>query len=89
MDLPNGIPSHDTFGDVFAAIKPEQLQARFLECVETIRQRVSGEIVAVDGKTIRGSRSIAENKRAVHVISAWAAENGLVLGALATDEKKQ
>lgn len=87
LELPNGIPSHDTFGDVFAAIKPEQLHTGFLEWVETIRQRISGEIVAVDGKTIRGSRSVTENKQAVHVVSAWAAENGLVLGELATAEK--
>ena len=60
LELPNGIPSHYTFGDVFAAIQPEQLHTGFMEWMGTIRQRVSGEIVAVDGKTIRVSQSVAE-----------------------------
>lgn len=87
LSLENGIPSHDTFGDVFSAINPDELRAGFMEWVETVRQKVTEEIVAVDGKTICASKSVAENKKAVHVVSAWAAENGLVLGEIATDEK--
>ena len=87
LKLENGIPSHDTFGDVFSAIKPEELRTGFMEWVETVRRKITDEVVAVDGKTIRASKSVAENKKAIHVISAWAAENGLVLGELATDEK--
>lgn len=87
LSLENGIPSHDTFGDVLCAIEPEALRAGFMEWVETIRERISGEIVAVDGKTICASKSTAASKKAIHVVSAWAAENGLVLGEVATEEK--
>ena len=87
LSLENGIPSHDTFGDVFAALSPEAIQTRFISWVETIRERISGEIVAVDGKTIRRSKDLAKNKRAIHIISAWSATNGIVLGEIATDEK--
>ena len=87
LELPNGIPSHDTFGDVFAAIEPEAFRNGFMEWTESIREKISGEIVAIDGKTIRGSRSVTENKKPVHIVSAWASENGLVLGEIATDEK--
>lgn len=58
-----------------------------MEWVETIREKVSNEIVAIDGKTMRGSKSITENKKPVHIVSAWAAQNGLVLGEIATEEK--
>ena len=87
LTLEHGIPSHDTFGDVFAAIDPEAFRKGFMEWTESIREKISGEIVAIDGKTIRGSKSITENKKPVHIVSAWAAENGLVLGEVATDEK--
>jgi len=87
LSLENGIPSHDTFGDVFAALSPEAIQKRFISWVETIREKINGDIVAVDGKTIRRSKDLANNKRAIHIISAWSAANGLVLGEIATDEK--
>ena len=87
LALENGIPSHDTFGDIFAAIDPEQMRLCLIEWTESIREKIRGEVVAVDGKTIRGSKCDTEGKRAIHVVSAWAAENGLVLGELATDEK--
>ena len=80
LELPNGIPSHDTFGDVFAAINPEEFRKGFMEWTENIREKISGEIVAIDGKTIRGSKSVTENKKPVHIVRAWASENGLVLG---------
>ena len=87
LTLENGIPSHDTFGDVFAALSPEAIQARFISWVETIREKVSGDIVPIDGKTISGSKDLANNRRAIHIISAWSAANGIVLGEVATDEK--
>lgn len=87
LELENGIPSHDTFGDVFAAIDPEAFREGFMEWVETIRIKVSGEVIAIDGKTICASKSMADNKRPVHIVSAWAAENGLVLGEIAVEEK--
>ena len=85
--LENGIPSHDTFGDVFAALSPEAIQSRFISWVETIRDKISGDIIPIDGKTIRRSKDLANNKRAIHIISAWSAANGIVLGEIATDEK--
>ena len=87
LTLENGIPSHDTFGDVFAALSPEAIQTRFISWVETIRQKISGDIVPIDGKTIRRSKDLANNKKAIHIISAWSAANGIVLGEIATDEK--
>ena len=85
--LENGIPSHDTFGDVFAALAPETITSKFIQWVETIRKKISNEAIAVDGKTIRRSKDLSKNKQAVHIVSAWATENGLVLGELATKEK--
>ena len=85
--LKNGIPSHDTFGDVFAALDPESITKAFAEWVETIRQKISGEVVAIDGKTICASKDIPKNKKATHIVSAWATQNRLVLGQLATEVK--
>jgi hypothetical protein len=62
LTLENGVPSHDTFGDVFAALSAEAIQARFIAWVETIREKVSGDIVPIDGKTIRGSKDLAKNR---------------------------
>ena len=87
LSLEHGIPSHDTFGDVFAIIDPEIFRTGFMTWVEEIRKKISGEIVAIDGKTICGSKSIPENKKAVHIVSAWASQNGLVLGEIAVNEK--
>lgn len=87
LTLEYGIPSHDTFGDVFAAINPDELRKGFMEWVGTIRTKISNEVVAIDWKTICGSKSIADNKKPVHIVSAWAAENGLVLGETAVEEK--
>jgi predicted transposase YbfD/YdcC len=87
LPLENGIPSHDTFGDVFAVIDPTALTATFAEWAETLRCKVSKEIVAFDGKTIRASKDTPGGKKAIHVLSAWAAENRLILGELAINEK--
>jgi len=86
LDLPNGIPSHDTFGRVFARINPEQFQRSFLLWVQAIQQ-VRSDVIAIDGKTHRGSHDRANGKAALHLISAWAAENRLVLGQVAVDDK--
>ena len=87
LKLEHGIPSHDTFCDVYSALEPEAITKLFARWVETIRQKISGEIVALDGKTICGSRDIPKNKKAAHIVSAWAATNRLVLGQLACEEK--
>lgn len=87
LELPHGIPSHDTFGDIFAAIDPKALHECFAEWVETIRENISGEIVAIDGKSIRRSKDTINGRKATHIVSAWAQTNHLVLGQLATEEK--
>jgi predicted transposase YbfD/YdcC len=86
LDLPNGIPSHDTFGRVFALIDPQQFEASFVQWVQGISQTVQG-VIAIDGKTLRRSHDQAAGKKALHLVSAWAVENRLVLAQLATEEK--
>jgi predicted transposase YbfD/YdcC len=86
LQLPNGIPSHDTFGRVFALIDPNQFEASFLQWVQGISTRVQG-VIAIDGKTLRRSHDHAAGKKALHLVSAWAVENRLVLAQLATEEK--
>ncbi|HEY6410298.1 MAG TPA: ISAs1 family transposase [Ktedonobacteraceae bacterium] len=86
LGLPNGIPSHDTFGRVFAHIDPKQFEASFFEWVQGISKMVQG-VIAIDGKTLRRSHDHAAGKEALHVVSAWAVENRLVLAQLATEEK--
>jgi len=86
LTLPNGIPSHDTFGRVFALIDPKQFEASFVQWVQGISQTVKG-VIAIDGKTLRRSHDHESEKKALHVVSAWAVENRLVLAQLATEEK--
>ncbi|GHO63060.1 H repeat-associated protein YdcC [Ktedonobacter sp. SOSP1-52] len=86
LDLPNGIPSHDTFGRVFALIDPKQFEASFIRWVQGISQTVNG-VIAIDGKTLRRSHDQAGGKKALHLVSAWAVENRLVLAQLATEGK--
>jgi predicted transposase YbfD/YdcC len=85
--LENGIPSHDTFGDIFAVIDPAAITELFSQWTETIRERYAREVVAIDGKTVCASKDIPKNKRAIHVVSAWAGMNRLVLGEVAVSEK--
>jgi predicted transposase YbfD/YdcC len=87
LDLPNGIPSHDTFGRVFSLIDPVAFQSVFSEWVATIRERVSDEIISIDGKCLRGSHDKANGKAAIHMVSAWSDANRLVLGQVKTEEK--
>jgi predicted transposase YbfD/YdcC len=86
LTLPNGIPSHDTFGRVFALIDPKQFEASFLQWVQGISKTVKG-VVAIDGQTLRRSHNRTAGKKALHLVSAWAVENRLVLAQLATEEK--
>lgn len=80
LHLPNGIPSHDTFGRVFARLNPEQLQGCLLAWASALRKASGGKLVALDGKTLRRSHDEASGKSALHLVSAWSTENHLVLG---------
>jgi DDE_Tnp_1-associated/Transposase DDE domain len=85
--LPNGIPSHDTFGRVFAALDAEQFQQHFIDWVQAIWPREAGEVVTVDGKTLRGSHDRTNGKEAIHLVSVWAQQSRLVLAQRAVDTK--
>lgn len=87
LELPNGIPSHDTFNRVFRRLNPEQFQASFLSWVQAVFRRTKGQVVAVDGKTLRSSYDSSDGKGAIHMVSAWANENQLVLGQVKVAEK--
>lgn len=82
--LPHGIPSHDTFGRIFSRIDPAEFERRFRAWTTALAGSIVG-VVAVDGKTLRRSFDKAERKAAIHMISAWAVDNGLVFGQLAVD----
>lgn len=84
LPLANGIPSHDTFGRVFARLDPGQFEQCFLSWVQTLASRSAGQVVAIDGKTLRRSHDRTNGKAALHLVSAWAETNRLVLGQLAT-----
>jgi hypothetical protein len=86
LQWPNGIPSHDTFGRVFAHIDPKQFEASFVEWVQGISGSIQG-VIAIDGKTSRRTHDHTAGKKALHLVSAWAVENRLVLAQLATEEK--
>jgi len=79
LKLPHGIPSHDTFGRVFAVIDPQQFRESFLRCVQAITELME-EHIAIDGKQLRRSHDRANNKAALHMVSAWSSKNHIVLG---------
>jgi len=85
LELPHGIPSHDTFNRVFQSLDPKSFCECFLRWTEGLRTTVSAEIVAIDGKALR--RALDKGRTLPHIVSAWAADNGLVLGQAKVDEK--
>jgi predicted transposase YbfD/YdcC len=87
LTLPNGIPSHDTFGRVFAALDPAQFEHCFLAWVQSTIALTDGAVIACDGKSARRSHDRGAGKAAVHMVSAWASAQHLVLGQRAVDEK--
>jgi predicted transposase YbfD/YdcC len=87
LALPHGIPSHDTFGRVFARLDPEAFARCFLAWVEAVREATDGEVIAIDGKTLRHSFDRASQKAAIHMVSAWATANHLVLGQVKVEDK--
>jgi predicted transposase YbfD/YdcC len=87
LDLPNGIPSHDTLGRVFAALDPAAFQRCFLGWMHAVVGASRGRLVAIDGKALRHSFDTARGKSAIHLVSAWASANHLVLGQQAVADK--
>jgi hypothetical protein len=86
LRLPHGIPSHDTFSRVYRLLDPVKFHACFLDFMQRFAETAEG-VVAIDGKTLRHSFDRAAGTSALHLISAWAAEQRLVLGQLAVDAK--
>ena len=87
LALPGGIPSHDTFGRVFALLDPDEFRRCFLSWAQAVVGPPGEQVVAIDGKTLRRSHDRRDGKEALHLVSAWATANGLVLGQVATDAK--
>ena len=86
LELPNGIPSHDTFGRVFAMLDPVQFERCFTEWVDAVNEVMEGQVVAIDGKTVRRSHDRVAGKSAIHMVSAWASANQLILGQVKVDD---
>jgi predicted transposase YbfD/YdcC len=87
LELPNGIPSHDTFARVFSVLDAEQFRQCFYEWVRAVNEIKPGQLLAIDGKTIRRSFDAATGKTALHMVSVWAVENDVVLAQVAVSEK--
>lgn len=87
LELPHGIPSHDTFGRVFRRIDAQEFQKVFFEWVIAVNDLIQGQIVNIDGKCLRSSDDKGIGKRAIYMVSAWASENEIVLGQRKVDEK--
>ena len=87
LNLENGIPSHDTFRNVFARLDPEQFQCCFLSWVKGVFKQTKGQVIAIDGKKLRGSYDKARGKAAIHMVSAWAGMNEIVLGQVKVEDK--
>ena len=87
LELPHGIPTHHTFRRVFARLDAEQFQACFIDWIKAVYKITKGQIVAIDGKKLRRSHDKTIGKHAIHMVSAWAEENRLVLGQRKVDDK--
>ena len=87
LALPNGIPSHDTFGRVFSRLDAEAFQNAFLGWVQAVFSVTDGQIIAIDGKQLRRSHDRTLGKKAIHMVSAWATHNHLTLGQRKVDAK--
>jgi len=87
LDLPHGIPGHDTFRRVLSRLDPEELTQCFIAWTEALSEASGGDIVSIDGKTLRHSFDQATGQAAIHMVSAWASANRLVLGQLKVEEK--
>jgi predicted transposase YbfD/YdcC len=85
LELPHGPPSDDTYRRVFAALDAEEFQICFMDWIEAVEELTRGQVIAVDGKTLRRSHDRSQGKKALQMVSAWASANGLVLGQRKVD----
>jgi DDE_Tnp_1-associated/Transposase DDE domain len=87
LKLENGLPSHDTFGDVFRVIDADRFQRSFMRWVEAVFRVTGGQVMVIDGKTVRRSPDKRIGKEAIHLVKAWASTNGITLGQRKVDDK--
>ena len=87
LDLTAGIPSHDRFNAIFRALKPAEFEKCLLSWIVALHEVTDGQVVAIDGKTLRRSYDTASSKAAIHMVSAWATANHISLGQVVVDEK--
>jgi predicted transposase YbfD/YdcC len=87
LELPGGIPSHDTFRRVFGLLERNQFAAGLLQWTQALQDATSGQVVAIDGKTLRRSHRKRAGQAALHLVTAWSTNNGLTLGQYATEDK--
>lgn len=87
LELPNGVPSHDTFGRVFGRLKAEEFQRCFYEWVKAVQEVTKGQVIALDGKQLRASMDSYAGKGAIYMVNAWANENQMVIGQRKVDDK--
>jgi predicted transposase YbfD/YdcC len=87
LDMTNGVPSHDRFNAVFKAIKPAEFERCLLSWITALHEVTAGQLVAMDGKTLRQSFDKADAKSAIHMVSAWATANQISLGQVVVDQK--
>ena len=88
LRLPNGIPSHDTFGRVFALIDPDAFERCFMAWVQSLIKLTGERALHIDGKTLRHSFDTASSQTAIHMITAWSSKAELALGQRAVDDKR-
>ena len=87
LDLKNGIPSHDRFNAIFRALKPDEFEKCLLSWITSLHEVTGGQVIAIDGKTLRRSYDKANSKSAIHMITAWATQNHISLGQLVVEKK--
>ena len=87
LELPNGIPSHDTFGRIFSQLDPEILEQNFQSWVKLITAQLGLEVVAIDGKSLNGSYDRESSLKSLVMVSAWSSSHKLVLGQVAVKQK--
>jgi hypothetical protein len=87
LDLSAGIPSHDRFNAVFAGINPAEFEKCLLSWITSLHEVTGGQVIAIDGKTLRRSYDTASSKSAIHMVSAWATANQISLGQVVVDVK--